>query len=51
MYAALWRSLPGPGWVRALILAGVTAAVLYGLLWWVFPWISELINPGEVTVG
>lgn len=51
MYGALWRILPGPWWVRTLILAAAAAAVLYGLFWWVFPWVGELVNPQEVTVG
>ncbi|MEZ0140187.1 hypothetical protein AB1285_15235 [Microbacterium sp. NRRL B-14842] len=50
MYAALWRLLPGPWWLRVLILLVVIAAVLYALLWYVFPWVSPLIAPGEVDV-
>ncbi len=50
MYAALWRVLPGPWWVRVLILVMLAAAVLYGLLFFVFPWVSEFVNPQEVTV-
>jgi len=50
MYAALWRVLPGPWWVRVLILLVLIAAVLYGLFFLVFPWISGLVNPQEVTV-
>lgn len=50
MYAALWRVLPGPWWLRLLIVIVLVAAVLYGLFFYVFPWISELVNPQEVTV-
>jgi hypothetical protein len=50
MYSALWRLLPGPWWVRVIILLVVIAAVLYGLFWYVFPWASPLITPGEVDV-
>ena len=48
MYAALWRILPGPWWVRVLILLVLVAAVLF---WYVFPWVSQFVNPQEVTVG
>lgn len=48
MYAALWRLLPGPWWVRLIILLGMLAAVLYLLFFHVFPWVSPLITPGEV---
>jgi hypothetical protein len=50
MYAALWRVLPGPWWVRVLILLVLVAAVLYGLLFYAFPWVSQFVNPQEVTV-
>jgi hypothetical protein len=50
MYAALWRILPGPAWVRVLILIVLAAAVLYGLFFYFFPWISPFVNPQEVTV-
>ncbi|MBS0022578.1 hypothetical protein [Microbacterium paraoxydans] len=50
MYAALWRLLPGPWWLRVLILLIVVAAVLYALFWYVFPWVSPFITPGEVDV-
>jgi len=51
MYAALWHVLPGPWWVRLLILIVLIAAVLYGLLFYVFPWISQIVTPQDVTVG
>ncbi|MEJ3405181.1 hypothetical protein WDJ51_10585 [Rathayibacter sp. YIM 133350] len=51
MYAALWHVLPGPWWVRVLILLVLLAAVLFTLATWVFPVIDQLINPTEATVG
>lgn len=50
MYAALWRVLPGPWWVRVLILLAALTAVLYGLLFYAFPFVSQFVNPQEVTV-
>ncbi|MEU1973236.1 hypothetical protein ABZ477_16400 [Microbacterium sp. NPDC019599] len=50
MYAALWRVLPGPAWLRILILLILAAAVVYGLFFYVFPWVSSLVVPQEVTV-
>lgn len=50
MYAALWRVLPGPWWVRVLILLVLVAAVLYGLFFYAFPWVNQFINPQDVTV-
>lgn len=51
MYAALWRLLPGPWWVRVLILLVLVAAVLYGLFVYVYPWIAMTFVPDEVTVS
>lgn len=50
MYAALWRLLPGPWWVRLLIVIALVSAVVYALFFYVFPWISPLITPGEVDL-
>lgn len=51
MYAALWRVLPGPWWLRVLILLVAVAAALYGLFFHVFPWIATFIAPQESTIG
>jgi hypothetical protein len=50
MYAALWRVLPGPWWVRVIILLVAVAAILTMLVFWVFPVVGQLIAPQEVTV-
>jgi hypothetical protein len=50
MYGALWRILPGPAWVRILILVVLVAALLFALVTWVFPWIEPLVNQQDVTV-
>ncbi len=50
MYGALWRILPGPWWVRLILLLVLLAAVLYGLFWYVFPWVGTFVNPQESTV-
>ena len=49
MYAALWRVLPGPWWVRAFILLVAAAAVLAACVFYVFPWVDTLVAP-DVTV-
>lgn len=51
MYAALWRFLPGPWWVRALIMAALLAVVLTVAVLWVFPYIDQLVAPQDVTVS
>ena len=50
MYGALWRILPGPIWVRILILVVLAAVILTALVIWVFPYVDELVSPQEVTV-
>jgi predicted membrane protein len=51
MYAALWRVLPGPWWVRVLILVVALAVILYALVFWVFPWVQGFVAPQDVTVS
>lgn len=50
MYAALWRSLPGPLWVRILSVTLIVLAVLSALMFLVFPWVNTFVNTQEVTV-
>ncbi|MDZ4045286.1 MAG: hypothetical protein U1E32_05855 [Rhodoglobus sp.] len=50
MYGALWRVLPGPWWVRVLILLVAAAAIVYALVFWVFPLVNTLIPQPDVTV-
>lgn len=50
MYAALWRILPGPVWVRIIIVLVLVAVVLYSLVEWVFPWVDQFVAPQDVTV-
>jgi hypothetical protein len=50
MYGALWRILPGPWWVRALILLIVVAAILAACVLWVFPFIDQYLAPTDSTV-
>ncbi|MEY2849839.1 MAG: hypothetical protein RI885_2506 [Actinomycetota bacterium] len=50
MYAALWRSLPGPIWVRVLIVVLVVVAVLTLCVYVVFPLVDAIIGTPEVTV-
>lgn len=50
MYAALWRVLPGPLWVRITALALLISVVLVLLVTWVFPAVDLLLTPQDVTV-
>jgi hypothetical protein len=50
MYGAIWRVLPGPVWLRIILVLLLAAAVVYALFTWVFPWVDAIINPIEVTV-
>jgi hypothetical protein len=52
MYAALWRVLPGPWWVRVLILLVMLAAVLAICVYVIFPWAQPYVSPPPpATVG
>ena len=51
MYGALWRVLPGPAWLRIIILLVAVAAMLAAFHFWLFPWIQPFIAPQDATVG
>jgi len=51
IFPAIWGALPGPRWVRALILAAALAAVLWLLFDYVFPWISVTFGIQDQSVG
>ena len=50
MYGLLWRALPGPAWVRVLILAVVLVGVVAACFTWVFPAIAPLMPFNDITV-
>ncbi|MCW4385821.1 hypothetical protein OH146_08545 [Salinibacterium sp. SYSU T00001] len=50
MYAALWRLLPGPLWLRIVLAIVLVLVVLAALVLWVFPWVNSFISVPEVTV-
>ncbi|MFT4235770.1 MAG: hypothetical protein QM607_12335 [Microbacterium sp.] len=50
MYGALWRALPGPWWVRLIILLILIAIVLVVLFTVVFPWVQTLIPVPDSTI-
>ena len=51
MYAALWRLLPGPAWVRALECLVLLVLLIWVLFTWVFPAISPSLPFTDNTVG
>ena len=51
MYAALWRAVPGPWFVKLFVMLLLAAAVVYVLCWHVYPWVLTTFFPTqEVTV-
>jgi MFS-type transporter involved in bile tolerance (Atg22 family) len=50
MYGLLWRLLPGPAWVRVLILLLLAVAVVAACFAWVFPWLSDYMPINDNTV-
>lgn len=50
MYGALWNILPGPIWVRILLVVVLVAVVLFCLVEWIFPWVNTLLPISDATV-
>jgi len=43
MYAALWRLLPGPLWVRIALAVLIAAGLVVLLALVIYPWVAELL--------
>ncbi len=43
--------MPGPLWLRIILLLLLFAAVLAALVLFVFPWLNTFVNVNDVTVG
>ncbi|MCA1006818.1 hypothetical protein LCL87_13920 [Rhodococcus hoagii] len=50
MYGYLWRMLPGPRPVKALLAIALAVAFVLLLMEVVFPWVSEQMPYSDVTV-
>ncbi len=50
MYAALWRMLPGPVWLRVILAAAARRGSRLRPLHLGLPWVDGIVNPIEVTV-
>lgn len=50
MYGWLWRALPGPAPVRALLMLALAAGVVAACFTWVFPAIAPFMPFNDITV-
>lgn len=50
MYGYLWRALPGPRPVKALLTVVLVVALVFLLMEVVFPWVSAQMPYSDVTV-
>ncbi|MGC5627846.1 hypothetical protein ACPYO6_06305 [Georgenia sp. Z1344] len=50
MYAAIFRALPGPRWLRAVLMAVLILAAVAALFVWVFPWVESMLPSADLTV-
>jgi hypothetical protein len=51
MYGWIWRHLPGPALVRAVLLLVLAAAIVLALFEVVFPAVAPLLPLDQNTVG
>ena len=51
MYVWIFRHLPGPLWLRILLSAAILAGALFLLVDVVFPWLADITNLTDATVG
>ena len=51
MYAALWRLLPGPTWLKLIESLALVLLACWGLLYWVFPWVEPMLPFDRIVIG
>lgn len=51
MYAALWRLLPGPVWLKVVEALVLVSVALWALMTLVFPAIEPLLPFDQISVG
>lgn len=47
MYAALYRVMPGPWWVRVILFVVIIIGIVAALFTWVFPVVEALVFPAD----
>lgn len=50
MYGPLWRVLPGPAWLKAIIVLAVLVGLFFLLMNVVFPWVETMVPWTDVAV-
>lgn len=53
MFSLIWRFLPGPAWLRIVIMLAVLGGMVYGLVFYGYPWAVQFIDTDDdiSTVG
>ena len=50
MFSLLWRFVPGPAWLRIIVMLAVLAVLIYALIAYVYPYVATLLVTQETTV-
>ncbi|WP_156155860.1 hypothetical protein [Demequina phytophila] len=50
IFPFVWRVLPGPAWVKVVLLVLLLAAVVAVLFQWVYPWFSVTFDIQDQNV-
>lgn len=52
MFSLLWRFLPGPAWLRVIMLLAVLVVLVWAVITYVYPWVATMMPApsGDVTV-
>ncbi|WP_156156178.1 hypothetical protein [Demequina maris] len=50
IFPFVWRILPGPAWLRVLLIIVLIAAIVAVLFQWVYPWFSVTFDIQDQNV-
>ncbi len=51
MFSLLWRFLPGPAWLRVVVLLALAVVLVWVVINYVYPWVLVQFPEEEATVG
>ncbi|WP_156163670.1 hypothetical protein [Demequina subtropica] len=50
IFPAVWNVLPGPAWLRVILLIALILAIVAALFHWVYPWFSVTFDIQDQNV-
>ncbi|MBT1018668.1 hypothetical protein KJY77_05935 [Canibacter sp. lx-72] len=50
MFSLIWRFLPGPAWLRVLVILAAIVGLVFALVYYIYPLVQEILPEPPSTV-